>query len=114
MLKFSKEEDNNQERLAALRGGRELHMKKIRFVFSFVMMMALSTFCTLSAYAAPVGRVLSPYTGDESNVPLLVVLVCVSAAVLIGVLVYIKRAKKNPAAQDELAENPTQDEDKGE
>lgn len=85
-------------------------MKKIRFVFSFVMMLALSAFCTLSAYAAPVGRVRSPYTGDESNVPLLVVLVCVSAAVLIGVLVYIKRAKKNPAAQDE----PAQDEDKGE
>lgn len=85
-------------------------MKKIRFVFSFVMMLALSAFWTLSAYAAPVGRVLSPYTGDESNVPLLVVLVCVSAAVLIGVLVYIKRAKKNPAAQDE----PAQDEDKGE
>ena len=78
-------------------------MKKLRSILSAAIAMILSVVCAVPAYADQF-RVESAYTGDESNIGLYIALICVAAAVIVGVLIYVKVSKKKKAAQESKVE----------
>lgn len=88
-------------------------MKKLRFVLSLAAMLVVAAVSSVSAYAsgAAAGQVLSPYTGDDSNLGLMIALICVSAAVIVGVVIYLKKSKKKQTGQNEEI-SPLDEEDK--
>lgn len=93
------------KRLSAVpaRGGKEISMKKLRSILSAAIAMILSVVCAVPAYADQF-RVESAYTGDESNIGHYIALICITAAVLAGVLIYVKVSKKKKAAQESKVE----------
>lgn len=80
-------------------------MKKLRFCISLLMMAVLAAVSAVPAYASGTVRVYSPYTGDDSNIGLLIALICISAAIVAGVLIYIRVMKKKAANEEKPEEN---------
>ena len=72
-------------------------MKKLRAVFSLVMVLALVCVMSASAYAMPFEGekwVRAVHTGDEMNVVLWIVIVAVSALLIAAGVFFLIRAKK--------------------